>query len=188
MASSGTIRRSGDTVGVGAHRGFGGDHADPAVPGRGRGAHGAGLDHAPDRQSARGRIEAVERQGGGGVAGDHDRLDAPALEELEIHLGVAAHGRRGLRAVGQPGGVAEIEQTLARQAALERRGDRQSPDARVEDADRPRVAHEASRSARNRSGCPVSTWPASEDRCTPFQSSTTRLASGTFRSTVWTTA
>ncbi len=186
-----------DGVGIRAHRRFRGDDADAAVAGRGRGAIGARFDHPPDRQRGLAVIAAItaivallalERQCGGGVAGDHDRLDAAALEKLEIDLRVPPHRGRGLRAVRQPGGVAEIEQALARQAPPQRGGDGQPADTRVENSDRPRVAQEASRSARSRRGRPVSTCPASEGRCTPFHSSTTRFASSTLRSTELTTA
>ena len=52
---------------------------------------------------------AGQRQGRCGVAGDHQQVDVLCLEKTRGADGITGHGLRGLGAVGQAGGIAEIQ-------------------------------------------------------------------------------
>ena len=103
-----TKPRERSWIGARADRRLGGEDPD-ASRAESRRLTGTGFDHPPDRQR---RLDFFERQGGRGVASDHDRLDTAAGEKGQIALRVADHGLGGLGAVGQPCGVAEIENGL----------------------------------------------------------------------------
>jgi hypothetical protein len=75
--------------------------------------------------------------GRGGVAGDHQQLDA-ALDQQARRLDRVAGDRLGaFGAIGQARGVAEIQQRFGRQTVAQRTQDGQAADTAVEDADRP---------------------------------------------------
>jgi hypothetical protein len=54
-------------------------------------------------------LDVFEGQGGGGVAGDDKQVGALFVEEFCAGDGVAGDGFAGLGAVGETGGVAEVE-------------------------------------------------------------------------------
>src|SRR6266508_3585675 len=111
--------------------------ADDADPPRARGAHRdarAGLDDAEDRHRELG-AERGERDGGGGVARDHEDVDAVAREEARVAERVLRDGLRRLRAVGHAGGVAEVERVGGRERVEDGALHGEAADAGVEDAD-----------------------------------------------------
>ena len=97
--------------------------------------------HDPDYGHGRHLHDRVEREGGRGVARDDDGLHAVVEEEPDRAARVAPHGLRGLRPVGEARRVPEVEQPLVREAARDRVEDGEAADARVEQPDRPVVAH-----------------------------------------------
>ena len=126
-------------VGHRLRRGVGADHPDPSgVGGRGRAAH-RGQDHLDDRDVV--ALPGVaEHRRAGRVAGDHQRLHPLTDQVVEALEGVLADLADRLGAVGLAGGVADVQQRLVRQLVDHRAGDGESAEARVEDADRQRVA------------------------------------------------
>ena len=54
-------------------------------------------------------LNVFESKGGGGVAGDDEEIGALFVQEPGARDGVAGDGLAGLGAVGQTGGVAQIE-------------------------------------------------------------------------------
>ncbi len=110
-------RLAGSGVGVALHGGVGGDdqHVAGARGGAGRGR--AGLDDAQHRDR-HGVLDGVERQGAGGVAGDHQEFCALlADQELRAFSGIAGDGAARFGAVGQPRRVAEESEARLGQAA-----------------------------------------------------------------------
>src|SRR5262249_55828558 len=69
------------------------------------------------------------------VASDHDRLDALRLQVVRDLLTVAADGVGTLRAVWNTGGITEINDAFGRQLSNDLIRDRQTTNARIEDAD-----------------------------------------------------
>jgi hypothetical protein len=122
-------------VGPGADGRQGADDPDvPVFAGR-QGAVGPGKDRADDRDlGGRGQ----RRQGGGrrGVAGDHHQLDPVAEQEPLAGQGVALDRARALGAVGDPGGVPQVDEVLARQGGSQGPDHGEPSDPGVEDADR----------------------------------------------------
>src|SRR5205823_5821285 len=131
-------RGDGPLVGAARNRARGPDHADRPRPGRlHRGAR-TGLDDADERHG-RARLQVIERLGGDGVAGDDQGLYAALQQVGEDLRRVAAHGVRGLRAVGHARGVAEINDRLAWEALEQGARHGEPSDAGVEHAERRRV-------------------------------------------------
>ena len=101
----------------------------------------AGLDHADDGNVEL-LVEGVERGGGRAVAGDDERLHVV----LEQHVGdlerVFQHLVARLGAVGEPAGVAEVDDALVGQQVDERAQHREPSEPGVEHADRTR-GHDA---------------------------------------------
>ena len=77
----------------------------------------------------------AEHRRTGGVARDHQRLDALGDEVVETLEGVLAHLADRLGPVRLACGVTEVDQRLVRQLVDHRPRDRESAEARVEDAD-----------------------------------------------------
>jgi hypothetical protein len=121
-------------VGVGADGAAGGDDADAFGGGVGERTFHAGLDHAEDRDAID-FAELVECVGGGGVAGDDDRLDVLGEEESDILLGEALDGFAAFRAVGDAGGVAEVDDGFPGQELLDGADHGEAADSGVEDAE-----------------------------------------------------
>jgi len=82
-----------------------------------------------------GRSDLVERQSCGCVAGDYQRLCALLLEIMRSADGVSGNGFRGLRAVGQAGGISEVEVVRIGDEAKQSFQDGQAAKAGVENAD-----------------------------------------------------
>src|SRR6185312_6750991 len=74
----------------------------------GEGGFGPGLDDSDDRDGE-GLLDVGEGEGGGGVAGDDEQVGSLIVEEPCARDGVAGDGLAGLGAVGEAGGVAEID-------------------------------------------------------------------------------
>jgi hypothetical protein len=55
-------------------------------------------------------LDVFQGQGGCGVAGDDEQVGALLVKELRAGDGVAGDGFVGLGAVGETGGVAEVEE------------------------------------------------------------------------------
>ena len=132
----GAPRRDARRVLAAADGPLGADDADVTGARRAQGRLDPGLDHAEDGHVERlpGELERVERPGRGGVAGDDERLD-PAGVQVAGHAARVADDRLGAaRAVGDAGGVAEVEQVLVRQGLRDGGEHGQPADAGVEDA------------------------------------------------------
>ena len=95
---------------------------------------GSGLDHADDRDG-QGTLDVFEGEGGGGVAGDDEEICALLVEELCAGDGVAGDGLAGLGAVGEAGGVAEVDVVGAGDERQQRAKYSEAAEAGVEDAD-----------------------------------------------------
>ena len=94
---------------------------------------------------------------------------------------------RELVPYGHAGGVAQVDELLAGQAAAQGREHREAADPRIEDRDRPRVGHGATSSGLGASGRERSRWP-SVFTCCPPNSSWTRRTAGQFATTLFTVA
>ena len=95
----------------------------------------SGLDHSEDRHGNR-RLDCIEGQGAGGVAGDYQKLGALfAHQELRALDGIAGDGAPRLGAVGQAGGVAEKGKPRVGKTANQGAQHREAAEAGVEDAD-----------------------------------------------------
>jgi len=121
-------------VGVAFDGAFGADDADALAVGGGEGGGDAGFEDAEDGD-AEGGAEGVEGVGGGGVAGDDDGFDALVDQELGVFEGEAADGFWGLGAVGDAGGVAEVDDGFVGEELAEGADDGEAADAGVEDAE-----------------------------------------------------
>ncbi len=93
------------------------------------------VDDADDGDGGDGGADILERKSGGGVAGDHEDVGALLEQEAGAGDGVAGDGLAGLRAVGEAGGVAEVEVAGVRDEGKEGAQDGQAAEAGVEDAD-----------------------------------------------------
>jgi hypothetical protein len=125
----------GTGVGVGLDGGGGGEY-EGAAGGRrgGEGGFGSGLDDADDRDG-QGLLELGQRERGGGVAGDDEEVGSLRVEELCTLDGVAGDGLAGLGAVGEAGGVAEIDVVRGGDEGKQGSEDGEAAKALVEDAD-----------------------------------------------------
>ena len=136
-ARHGDLRSGGEGVLVGA-AGDGGlraDDADLPVAGGGRGPAHRREDHLHHRDVV--ALAGVAEGGGaGGVAGDHEHLDAVVHQAVHDGERVPADLGDGQRAVRAVRGVADVADRLVGQLVEHRPGDRQPTDTRVEDADR----------------------------------------------------
>src|SRR5664279_1618047 len=130
-------------VRVRADRGGRGDHAHPARPRGERRGLGPGPDD-PQRGDVVPAPVLAERDGGGRVAGDDQRLDVPVDEAIEALDRIAAHLGVGPRPVRGPGVVAEVGQALLGRPSQDLAEDGQAAHAGVEDTDRARVGHRLS--------------------------------------------
>ena len=77
----------------------------------------------------------AEHRRAGGVARDHQGLDALLHEVVEALEGVLAHLADRLGAVGLPGGVTDVDDRLVRQLVDDGAGHGEATEARVEDSD-----------------------------------------------------
>ena len=142
---------NGTGVGLALHRAFGGDHRDAPVARGGDGSSRARLDH-PDHRHRRERFcQRGKRHGGGRVAGDHHHLHALGDQEPRRLQRIGLHRLGAFGAVGEAGGVAEIDESLLRQPRSQRAQHREPAHAGVEDPDRARIRQaRRSRIPRNR--------------------------------------
>jgi hypothetical protein len=95
---------------------------------------GAGFDYADDGDGE-GVLDVVKGECGGGVAGDDEEFGTLFVEELRAGYGVARDGLVGLGAVGETGGVAEIEVAGVGDEGEQGAEDGEASEAGVEDAD-----------------------------------------------------
>ena len=91
--------------------------------------------HADDRDLVR-VPQLVDRGRGGGVAGDHHRLDSLFHEVFHDGEREFAHLFRRLRTVGGVGGIAEVQHPLMRHGAADLMRHRDAAQAGIEHADR----------------------------------------------------
>ena len=131
----GSAEGEGVLVGVAADGAAGGDDADALAGGFGEGGCHAGFDDA-DEGDVVILLQSGEGVGGGGVAGDDDGFDAFGDEEADVFVGELSNRLGALRSVGDPGGVAEVDDGLVRQKALDGFDDGEAADAGVKDAER----------------------------------------------------
>ena len=82
-ARGGILRMDGAGVGVAVDGGVGGNHGDVAVFAGGKRCFGTGGDNVDDGHSTRLSADGLARDGGDGVAGNHQRLDALGEEERD---------------------------------------------------------------------------------------------------------
>jgi hypothetical protein len=69
---------------------------------------GSGFDYAYD-WDGEGGLDVFEGEGGGGVAGNDEEVGSLLVEEAGARDGVAGDGLVGFGAVGETGGVAEVD-------------------------------------------------------------------------------
>ena len=124
----------GAGVGVAVDGGVGGNHGDVAVFAGGKRCFGTGGDNVDDGHSARMGADGVARDGGDGVAGNHQRLDALCEEERDDLRAVVFDGRARFDAVGDAGGIAVVDEVFKRQAFHQGAEDGEAADAAVKDA------------------------------------------------------
>ena len=79
--------------------------------------------------------QVIQSKGAGGVAGHHHHLHAQFHQQPGILAGEGAHGALALGAVGNAGGVAEVDQILAGQTVMQGAQDGQPAQPRIEDPD-----------------------------------------------------
>jgi hypothetical protein len=100
------------------------------------------LDHCRARHSRRAigqaRAQVGEGRRGGRVARHHEQLDVARQQQAGDLGGEAAKLLLGALAVGEAGGVAQVEEVLLGQPHQQLVQDGQASDARVEHADRAR--------------------------------------------------
>ena len=123
----------GEVVDIGlAHGRFGAEHADHAAL-RNLGRRLDRRHRADDRQVER-RADVVERDGRGGVAGDHGEARPEALDEpAEQRRDAARQLRVALLAVGKAGAVGGIDDRRIGQQLARRPEHRQPADAGIEE-------------------------------------------------------
>ena len=73
-----------------------------------RGGLSAGFDYADDGDG-QGLLDVFEGEGGGGVTGDDEEFCALIVEEFCAGDSAAGDGLARLRAVGEAGGVAQVD-------------------------------------------------------------------------------
>ena len=100
----------------------------------------AGFDDADDGDGES-LLQVVERERGGGVTGDDEHLGPLGQQEGGGGEGVAGDGLAGFCAVGETGGVAEIEIVGCGDERQQGTQDSESAEAGVEDSDGGRVRH-----------------------------------------------
>jgi hypothetical protein len=79
-------------------------------------------------------LDVFEGEGGCGVAGDDEKIGALFVEEPGAGDGVAGDGFAGLGAVGQTGGVAQVDVVGVGDEEKQRAEDGEAAEAGVEDA------------------------------------------------------
>ncbi len=125
-------------------RGSCADYADVSVARHGNGRLCTRLNHADDRNRKR-LLQLWQRQRRGSIAGDHDDLYVLIGQHIGHFQAVTLNRDRAFAAVRNPRCVAEVKYVLVKQQLVQRFDDREPANARVEYADRPRVAHGARR-------------------------------------------
>ena len=125
-------------------RGSCADYADVSVARHGNGSLCTRLNHANNRNRKR-LLQLWQRQRRGSIAGDHDDLYVLIGQHIGHFQAVTLNRDRAFAAVRNPRCVAEVKYVLVRQQLVQRFDDREPANARVEYADRPRVAHGARR-------------------------------------------
>ncbi len=98
------------------------------------GSLGTGLDDSYDGDGEVG-ADVFEGEGGGGVAGDDEEVGALSEEEAGAGEGVADDGLAGLGAVGETGGVAEVDVVGVGDEGEKIVQDGEAAEAGVKDAD-----------------------------------------------------
>jgi hypothetical protein len=120
-------------VGVAFDGALGANDADALAMRCGESGSDAGLQDAKDGNAERGS-QGVERVGGGGVAGDDNSFDSLIDEELGVFERETADGLGRFGAVGDAGGVAQVNDRLVREQFTQSTDNGQTADAGVEDA------------------------------------------------------
>ena len=129
-------RADGARVGLALHRPFGGDHGDAAVAGGGDAARAPGSITPITGTGASASARRPERHGRGRVAGDHHHLHTFGDEVTRRLERIGLHRLGALGAVGEAGGIAEIDEGLIRQARGKGAQHREPAHAGVEHSDR----------------------------------------------------
>ena len=125
-------------IGVGLDGGGGGEDQDSGQGTLDCGQCGRGFDDGVDDADDGDRDgggDLREGEGGGGVAGDDEDIGLLGGEELGGLYGVAGDGGLGFGAVGEAGGIAEVEIAGAGEQGEEGAQDGESAEARIEDGD-----------------------------------------------------
>jgi hypothetical protein len=110
------------------------DHANPAIACRSHGGLRAGNNDA-DNGNLQGLLQPGHRKRGSGVARDDNNFRLFSEQQTADFHAIALNGRRAFAPVRNARGVANVKNILRRQQFAKRCRDRQSADARVEDAD-----------------------------------------------------
>ena len=97
------------------------------------GGVGAGFNYAYHRDG-KSALDVFEGEGGGGVAGDDQEFCALFVKELCAGDGVAGDGFAGFGAVGETGGVAEVDVVGVGDQREQGAEDGEAAEAGVEDA------------------------------------------------------
>ena len=129
-----TARFKSVQISMAADSGFGANDDDFLVRTLAGSAICARFDYAYNRDTGR-LSDLVQGQSGGCVAGDYQCLRALLLEIVGCADGIAGYGFSGLRAVGQAGGIAEVEVVGIGDEAKQSFEDSQATEAGVENAD-----------------------------------------------------
>ena len=124
----------GPLVGAGADGGLGRDHADTAIARGGQGRPAGGLHHPHDGEVIL-PLELGQGGGGDGAAGDEDGLKVKGPEEADVLPGVLQNGLWRAAAVGDTGGVPEVDQVLPRQDAPQGADGGEAAEAGIKHAD-----------------------------------------------------
>lgn len=128
----------GTDVGAGADGGFGADDTDEWTGVLGGGIDGgasAGVDDSGDGEGGELCADGLEGECGGGVAGEDDVFGVVGLEVGEDFADEGGDGVSGFWAVGDSGGVAEVEDVLEGEDLAEGADDGEAAEAAVKDDD-----------------------------------------------------
>jgi len=125
----------GPLIGAAANRPFRADHPDPATAGDVQGSSGSRLDHADNGEPMACR-QVVERHRRCRIAGHHQQFDPLPDQKTSGFLGIAGHRLRTLGTIGDPGGIAKIDQLFPRQLVTQFPQDGQAANPGIKNADR----------------------------------------------------
>ena len=127
---------TGTGVGMALDGGLSGQHEHAGMAGRGGAGCGvsSGLNDPEDGDFGLG-LQGIKGKGAGGIAGDNEQVGTVGFKKMGGADSVSGDGLAGFGAVGQAGGVAEVDVVSLRNEGKQRAHDGQATEAGVEDAD-----------------------------------------------------